>query len=405
MANRKVSIVVHDMSSNTVWAATALARALQPVFDVQVVGPDMGGGVCEPYRDAFPYTIVATPRLYRWPDFLWNVRKIQRAIDGDVVIAVKAYMDTVPVALRLKKEARIPALVYLDEWDSANWRAQPLGRRMLQLISDLRFPLNDTWAAWVERRVPCADAVICSSAFLARRFGGVVVPIGVDTDEYKPPPAHQTAELKRSLGMAGDRLLVFGGVARPHKGLEKTLQALRLLNDERVRLVVIGPQTDYLRELQRRDEFAPYIVCLGAKPKEEMPRYLALADLAVISLQNTLLAQSQVPCKVFEAMAMAKPIIATDVSDLPHILKGCGWIVPPGDPHALADTIRYVLAHPVEAAEMGARAREKCVREYDRRVTSHKLIELLQSLMGKRESAPVDFSNRENPFHQSDAQS
>lgn len=383
MANRKVSVLVHNISSNTVWAATALARALQPAFDVQIIGPDMGGGVCEPYRDAFPYTVVPAPRLYRWPDYMWEVRKLRRAVEGDVVIAVKAYMDTVSLGLKLKKEKRVPFVVYLDEWDSANWHHQSLWRRAGQAIRDLRFPLNGSWAAWVERRIRHADAVICSSYFLARRFNGTVIPLGVDTEEYQPPRKAETAELKRSLGLTGDRLLVFGGVARAHKGLESTLEALRILNDEQIRLVVVGPQTEFLRELQRRDEFAPFIVCLGPKPKSEMPKYLALADLVVIALHNTPLAQSQVPCKIFEAMAMAKPVIGSAVSDLPAILKDCGWIVPPDDPPALADAIHYALSHPVEATEMGERAREKCMREYDRRVTSQKLIELLEMLLAR----------------------
>lgn len=384
MANRKVTVLVHDIHANTLWAATALAKALEPAFETQVVGPDLGGGVCELYKNAFPYTVVPTPHLYRWPDFMWEVRKLERAVEGHAVIAVKAYLDTVPVALGLKRAKGLPAVVYLDEWDSASWRSMPWPKRVLQLVRDARFPLNDSWAAWVEQRISKADAVVCSSTFLANRFGGVVIPIGVDTEEYRPQPPAQTAELKRQLGMAGDRLLVFGGVARPHKGLEEILEALCVLNDERVRLVVIGPQTDYLRELQRRERYAPYIVCLGAKPKAEMPRYLALSDLVVIPLLDTPLARSQVPCKVFEAMAMAKPIVASAVSDLPSILHGCGWVVPPSDVHALADAIRYVLAHPVDAAEAGERARRKCMQEYSRDTTRAKLTALVEKLLAEK---------------------
>jgi glycosyltransferase involved in cell wall biosynthesis len=381
MANRKVSVLVHDVGSNTVWAATALAQALAGAYDVQVVGPDLGSGICEPYRGAFPYTVVSVPRLYRWPDFWWETRKLERVIEGDAVIAVKAYMDTVIPALRLKRTRGARVVVYLDEWDSANWRALPWPRRIRQLVRDLRFPLNDSWAAWVERKIRHADAVVCPSRFLARCFNGVVIPLGVDTNAYCPQPSEQTAELRRSLGMMGDRLLLFGGVARPHKGLEEILEALVRLGDERIRLVVVGPQTEFLRELQRRDNYARYMVCLGAKPKAEMSRFLAMADLIVLPLQDTPLGRSQVPCKVFEAMAMAKPIIASNVSDLPEILDGCGWIVPPNDSKELARAIQYALAHPVEAAEIGEKARAKCVREFDVSVTSSKLTDLVQRVL------------------------
>ena len=72
----------------------------------------------------------------------------------------------------------------------------------------------------------------------------------------------------------------------------------------------------------------------------------------------------QVPAKVFDAMAMAKPIIATAVSDLPEILDSCGWIVEPASPEQLAEAIQYVINHPKEAEQMGQKARQKCIENY-----------------------------------------
>ena len=63
-------------------------------------------------------------------------------------------------------------------------------------------------------------------------------------------------------------------------------------------------------------------------------------------------------------MAMAKPIIATNVSDLPEILNGCGWIVEPNNPKQLAKTIEYVLENRKEAEKMSTKARKKFINEY-----------------------------------------
>ncbi len=70
------------------------------------------------------------------------------------------------------------------------------------------------------------------------------------------------------------------------------------------------------------------------------------------------------PAKVFDAMAMAKPIIATNVSDLPLILDGCGWIVEPGNPPQLAESIQNVLNNPEAAEDIGWKARRKCIENY-----------------------------------------
>lgn len=75
-------------------------------------------------------------------------------------------------------------------------------------------------------------------------------------------------------------------------------------------------------------------------------------------------------------MAMAKPIIATNKCDIPEILDGCGWVVPPENPRELAETIQYVFAHPAGAEEKGKKAREKCKSEYSWDIMEESLIKI-----------------------------
>ncbi len=382
MANSKVSVVVHDLSSNIVWAATALARALQREFEVEIVGPDLGGGICPMYRDAFPYHAVSTPRLYRFPDFFRERRRLSESVTGDVVIAVKAYADTVPVALEHKVRGK-KALVYLDEWDAANYFQLPPGGRLRRWAAHAHHPLDDVYFPRVERLIPKADGVICTSTFLAKRFDGTVVPLGVDTDLYAPPDPGQTGAQREALHLDDLRLIVFAGVVRQHKGVELILEALIRLGNPDVRLVVVGPLTEVLQEMLRNPRYAPWLVVTGPQPKDAMPRFLGLGDLVVLPQRDTLLAQSQVPCKVFEAMAMARPIIATAVSDLPSILEGCGWIVPADNAAVLAGAIEHVLNHPEEGYAKGALAREKCLLHYSADVTSRKLCSIVHDLLGR----------------------
>ena len=49
---------------------------------------------------------------------------------------------------------------------------------------------------------------------------------------------------------------------------------------------------------------------------------------------------------------------------IPAILDGCGVVVPPGDPPALAKGIAQLLADPAEADALGRRARERCIAQY-----------------------------------------
>ena len=102
----------------------------------------------------------------------------------------------------------------------------------------------------------------------------------------------------------------------------------------------------------------------GLQPFETVPEFLAMADVVVIPQRKNFSTMGQMPAKVFDAMAMAKPIIASNISDLPEILDGCGWIIEPENPKKLAEKIRYVLNNSEEAEAMGNKARQKCIEKY-----------------------------------------
>jgi glycosyltransferase involved in cell wall biosynthesis len=100
------------------------------------------------------------------------------------------------------------------------------------------------------------------------------------------------------------------------------------------------------------------------RPLSERPYWLSVADMVVLPQRLSSATKGQVPAKIFDAMAMARPIIATAISDIPRILEGCGIVVPPNDPATLADQIQYLIAHPDEAAQLAAEARKVCVQRY-----------------------------------------
>ena len=387
----RVSFLVPDIGAPSLGAAVRLAGNIARDFDTEIVGPDLGSGVCAMYRDAFAFNVVPTPRIYRLPDYWREVRKLRGAITGDIVVAVKAFADTVPVALKCKTERGAKCVVYLDEWDGFLYHRQRPMQKALSIVRHMHHPLESIYHPWVESLIPRADAVISSTRFLQRKFGGHVVHMGVDCDWFCPQPPEKVAALKQHLGLADKHLLVFGGVVRPHKGVEQILEALRLVGDDNIRLLVAGPVTDHLSALLNHPTHGRFIQCAGAPVGDgssinsdvhkQMPLYLDLAELIVLPQTDTVLAQSQMPIKIFEAMAMAKPIIASRVSDLPEVLDGCGCIVEPGNVAQLADRIRHLLQHPEEARALGRAARDRCLRNYSREKSSSDLRSILGGLL------------------------
>ena len=362
--------------------ATAFARALADRYPVRVVGPDVwGGGVMPMYRGCFNYAVVPTPRLYRFPDFFWQTERLSRAATGDVLFAVKAMPQTVWVALREKRRRGCKVVVCLDEWDGALMARRSPAERRAYWRRHWMHPLEDNYYPWVERLFPRADLVVSTSTFLQRRFGGTVVRMGVDTDRFRPPDPAGKKAVRAELGLNdGQRVIVFGGVVRPHKGVEWILEAMDRTGDPRWRLLVIGPITDTLSSLMK-GPLGSRIVAAGTKPATEMPRWLGAGDLAVLPMSDDLLAQSQVPCKVYEAMAVGLPVLAGSVSDLPEIVNGAGETFAPGDVDALADGLRRWNADPDRTAEFQKQARRRSENLYSSNIMSRKLIQIVDRLV------------------------
>jgi glycosyltransferase involved in cell wall biosynthesis len=99
-------------------------------------------------------------------------------------------------------------------------------------------------------------------------------------------------------------------------------------------------------------------------PYSSLATLLAAADVVAIPQLDTEGARHQMPMKVYDAMAMARPIVASSVSDLPYVLAGCARLVPPGEVGELAAAIRHLLERPDEARELGERARVRCLAEF-----------------------------------------
>jgi len=117
---------------------------------------------------------------------------------------------------------------------------------------------------------------------------------------------------------------------------------------------------------------------------DDVPRYLVAADVVAVPQRATTDTLGQVPAKLFDAMALARPIVSTSVSMIPEILDGCGLVVEPGDVPALAGAIKRLLDNAEEAAALGRRARQRCEARYSFRVARATLFPLIERLTARR---------------------
>jgi glycosyltransferase involved in cell wall biosynthesis len=266
------------------------------------------------------------------------------------------------------------AFLDIDDWElglaRSGRRSLSPRRRRKSYLTDAAFLYRPSsfYNCWLgERLRGRADAVTVSNRFLQRRFGGVLVPHARDTDALDPARFRPEEAGARWNIPAAAKVITFFGTPRPHKGVEDLIEAVALREDPRLLVLVAGMDgSAYCRGLRAtgknilRDRFLP----LGRIPFPRLGEVLSRADLVVIPQRDSPAGRGQLPAKVFDAMAMAKPIVATRVSDLPEILGGCGWLAEPGDPPELSRVIAEALSDPAGARELGQRARRRCVENY-----------------------------------------
>lgn len=371
----KITVLTFDVSDNATGRADLLARLLMPRYEVTVVGPRFGSGVWRPARDGcVRYRDVAGARL---PRFLGRVPALLRLADGDVVVAAKPRPTSYGLALLVRARRGVPVLLDIDDWEVGFFcRAGAWGR--LGRAVNLSNPNGLAWTWLMERLAARADAVTVASRFLEARFGGTLIPHVRDTDAWRPERFDRAAA-RAALGVGAEKVVMFLGTPRGHKGVDDLVAAVRGLGDG-VRLALVGA------DARRAERWASlsFVTVVGEVALDDVPRWLVAADAVAVPQRATVDTLGQVPAKLFDAMALARPIVSTTVSMIPEILEGCGTLVAPGDVGALREALRALLADPDKSADLGRRARERCEARYSYAAARAALYPLIERLAQRR---------------------
>lgn len=370
----KISILTPDFSHNCFGRAWLLAKVLQRHYEVEIVGPIFGDGIWKPVADdkSIPYKSVEIGG--RFKPYV-QIMKLTKKIDGDIIYASKPVFTSFGVGLLKKLFAEKPLVLDIDDWEMGfikeRYSRLSFAARFKSLVSSILFlyGMGSYWSGLLgEKLARFADEITVSNTFLREKFGGTIVCHGRNTKTFDPKRFNKDLVREKYGIEKSKKIVMFFGTPRPHKGIEDLIKAVNIIEDRDDILVNVGVD-DRDQYSQKAVEAAKKALNnrfrgFGLQPFERVPEILSMTDVVVIPQRKNLATIGQVPAKVFDAMAMAKPIIATSVSDLPEILDRCGWIVEPEKPEQLAEKIQYVLNNPEEAEDMGNKARQKCIEKY-----------------------------------------
>ncbi|AFZ22793.1 glycosyltransferase [Cylindrospermum stagnale PCC 7417] len=382
----KVSLVVSDLSGGGSVRAFLLAQVLKKIdYDVEVVGFLFGQELYAIPPVGIPVSAVDGKN---YPEFFTSAKKLWQKLDGDIIYAIKPKPTSFGVSLLHKLASRRPLLLDMDDWELSwhggfEWKYRPslkqFARDIIKQDGVLRFPDHPLYLQWMENLVSRANGITIDTQFLQDRFGGVYVPNGKDIAMFNPEKYNPEISRER-YGLAKYRILMFPGAPRPHKGVEDVLIALDQLNQQDLRLVIVGgsPYDDYDDRLI--EKWGRWIIKLPKCPVEVMPEVVAAAHVVVVPQRDNVIARAQFPLKLTDGMAMAKPVLSTRVGDIPEILAETGYLVDPGCPEQIASQIQLIFADLEQADKRGRMARERCVEKYSLEAMASTLSELISRL-------------------------
>lgn len=179
----------------------------------------------------------------------------------------------------------------------------------------------------------------------------VLVPNGVDRRLFHPGDRR---EARRALGLPEEaRIITFVGGLDRRKGLYELLAAFEQIaaapgDGAPVHLVLVGAGSGRraAEQAAARPGLADRIHITGSRPLAEVARYVSAGDLLALPSYA-----EGTPNVVLEALAAARPVVATSVGGIPDVISPgrTGLLVPPRDVPALAAALRDALARPWDA--------------------------------------------------------
>ena len=263
-----------------------------------------------------------------------------------------AYMG-IPIALGLGRRQRVPVVydardIYLDAGNLA------------RLSGSMRWLVGRAERGWARR----ADRVITVNRPYAEVMAGrwrIDEPLIVMNCAHRyEPPSPREHRFHDALGLdPATRVVVYQGGFSRDRGIEQLIAAIPDVPDATLVLLGYGSLQGELERIAADPATGGRVRIMPAVPPTELLAWIASADVVAMPIQPTTLNHRlTTPNKLFEALAAGVPVVASDLPGMAPIVRetGCGLLVDPTDPKAIAAALRDVLATPPdEMAEWRAR--------------------------------------------------
>jgi len=369
----KISILNFDLSNNSLGRAYILAKMLSKKYEVEILGPKFDKTIWSPIISdkSIKYVILSKS--------LKDIKTTLNQINGDIIYAVKPYGTSFGYALLKKFLNRIPIIFDEDDWDFGFFLDNSQSNFLIELLYVNLLDINNPLYTYILGKLSfLANEKTVSTTFLQKKFGGTIIPHARDKKMFIVNKS-EVEKVKNKYNPNNKKVIMFYGTVRKHKGLDLIISAIDLLNRNDIIFIIVGVTDSDRNMLPNR----AFIKTIPPQNFENLANILDLATLVVLPQKKSYSSLGQIPAKLFDAMAMGKPVIASNISDFPIILKDCGLIFETDNVTDLAKKIKYLFDYPKIADQMGRKAREKFIKNYSFEAVENKLLTIIETISKK----------------------
>lgn len=210
---------------------------------------------------------------------------------------------------------------------------------------------------------------------------------GVDPERFAPTVSGSA--LREEYGLQSKFVIGFVGTFGVWHGVpvlaESLRETLRRIPHAHCLLVGDGALRPEVEAIIKRDGLGEHITITGLVPHHRIPAYMAACDVLVSpTVQNTDGSEFfGSPTKLFEYMAMQKPVVASGVGQIASVINHGrnGLLVPERTPLALAEAFEQIADDTVQASSLALNARNDVLAYYTWSVNAERVFDRAQHLV------------------------
>jgi glycosyltransferase involved in cell wall biosynthesis len=208
-----------------------------------------------------------------------------------------------------------------------------------------------------------------------------VIPNGIDPEVFQPTPSDK--QIKQKYKLEGKFVCSYIGTIGMACGLETVLETAKELkkqNNKKIVFMLIGDGAEKEKlQQQAATENLDNVIFTGRVDKELIPPYLSVSDACFIHLKKAELFKTVTPSKIFEAMAMSKPIILGVEGFAAELLNEAkaGLCIEPENPNQLLNAVKELSHNPALCNTLGRNGREFVIKKHNRKRLADEYLALI----------------------------